>query len=498
MTFTNTFSTYPIFFIALGSIPLFLLYRLICNTLLSPLRQFPGPRLARVTDFYRAWISRSGHADDYYRHWHDQYGAAVRVGTNAISVSDPSLIGTIYATKAAWLKSEMYRPNDILLDGRRISNIFNTADKAFHARISNPIRGLWSNTKILEVEPLVDETIELFTHTLEERFGDGEVCDADRWLEYFSWDVMSNTAFGKHHGFVEEGRDVKDMLSISEQGLKYFAFVSQVPWLDAFLDKNPVLRLGPQPLVEGYLACGKVYQNYLQDLESGKALKGSQTHFMDKYTCLKVTTDVADDNQIMGWLMVNMVAGGDSTAGVCRSIIYWVAKHPAVYKRLRNELDKHVTRLPAQYKEVRDLPYLSAVIWESLRYTPPVGLMLERVVPEGGLTLPDGRFIPAGVKVGINPTVTSRDEDTFGAEVDVFRPERWLKKEDESDEDFSKRQRRMMEVTDLAFGAGNRVCMGKPLVRMVLWKVFATLYREFDVGRPVVVFPLLMARLLTA
>lgn len=376
----------------------------------------------------------------------------------------------------------MYKTNDLMLNGQRTPNVFNTHSKAFHSTYSTPIRPFWSNTRILQLEPLIDETVTLFTKQIQERFSDGSVIMVDHWLEYLSWDMSANAGFGKHLGFLEQGRDVKGMISIGEHGVKYFAVLSQIPWLDEWLDKNPVFRIGPKPLLEVYLTGARFYQDYLGDLNNGKALKGSQLHFMDKYTNLKDTHEVANDDQIMAWLMLNIGAGADSTAGAMRSIIYHVAKHPLVYEALREELDGAVTSLPAQHKEVKDLPYLSAVIQESLRFTAPLGLMLERVVPDPGFTLPDGRFIPGGVKIGINPAVVTWDVEVFGTDADTFRPERWLKEEKEDEESFQKRHRRMCEVNDFVFGSGSRGCMGKHLVRMELWKIFATVYSAFDVS----------------
>lgn len=70
----------------------------------SPIRHIPGPFLARLTNVYRAAVSRTGKADQYYRKWNSTYGSAVRVGTNAVSIDDPFLIKVIYGTKDAWLK----------------------------------------------------------------------------------------------------------------------------------------------------------------------------------------------------------------------------------------------------------------------------------------------------------------------------------------------------------------------------------------------------------
>lgn len=70
----------------------------------SPLRHFPGPVAAKFTNIYRAFTVYLGAMDETQRNWHRDYGVAVRIGPKTISLSDPSLIGTIYATKNAWLK----------------------------------------------------------------------------------------------------------------------------------------------------------------------------------------------------------------------------------------------------------------------------------------------------------------------------------------------------------------------------------------------------------
>ena len=46
-----------------------------------------------------------GNIDSVHRDLHHKYGSAVRIGPNCISVSDPKLIRTIYATKNPWIKA---------------------------------------------------------------------------------------------------------------------------------------------------------------------------------------------------------------------------------------------------------------------------------------------------------------------------------------------------------------------------------------------------------
>lgn len=375
----------------------------------------------------------------------------------------------------------MYRPNDVVVNGQRIPNIFNTPDKAFHAKYSTPIRSFWSFTKILEMEPLMDETLREMLAVLTARFVDPKtVCMMDDWLTYYAWDAAANVSFGKQYGFLEQGRDVKGIIGESTAGLKYFAPVSQIPWLDEWLDKNPVWRIGPRPLVNGFVYTVQILTEYQQE---GAEKKKPVDTFLDRYYSLKGQVEFADDNQIINWIMLNVLAGGDSTAGAMRSFAYHIARNPSAQKKLVAELDTAQLSLPAQWSDIKNLGYLNAAVLESHRITPALGLMLEREVPAGGFELPDRRVIPAGTKVGINPCVVTRDVGVFGEDVEEFRPERWLRRDGESDDEFAQRYRRMAEATDLMYGAGSRVCMGKHLAKVGMYKLFATLYSAFDVSR---------------
>ncbi|KAG6017458.1 hypothetical protein E4U43_001143 [Claviceps pusilla] len=458
----------------------------------SPLRAFRGPVVARFTNFWRAFLTALGNVDSTTRGWHQKWGDAVRIGPNAISLSDPSLIKVVYAStsKNAWKKGDMYRVNDVVVNGQRISNIFNTQNEAFHTKFTRPIGGFWSLSKILEMEPLMDETIWTFTNKLGTAFADAtsgaepSLCMMDDWLTYFAWDFAANVSFGRHYGFIEQGKDVEGMIAESTAGLNYFATVSQIPWLDNWLDKNPVLRIGPKPLVKGLLYTVNLVADYQKKLSDGTLERRHVESFIDKYNGLKNVYDFADDNQIVHWLMANILAGGDSTAGALRPIVYYLAKRPEVQVRLQTELQGARLSVPAQWSEVKHLAYLDAVLREAARMSPAVGLMFERQVPAGGFQLPDGRFIPEGTTVGINPTVVTRDVSVFGDEVDDFRPERWLRAPQESVWNYDQRRRQMEEVTDLMFGAGSRACMGKSLAKVEMYKLIATLYTLFHINLP--------------
>ncbi|KAL3491635.1 cytochrome P450 [Aspergillus germanicus] len=458
-----------------------LLSKLIWDAFLSPLRVFGGPIPAKVTNIWRAWQAFNGHIDRNQVQLHRQYGSVVRIGPNALSISDPSMIRVIYSTRNPWKKSEAYRPNDVLLNGQRMSNLFNTQDENWHNQNILPIRNLWRMTKVLEYEPLIDETLKKFVDKLSAKFGGGQVCPADEWIGYFAWDVTANISFGRHYGFIDQEKDVDSLITDSTKGLEYFAPVSQIPWVDHLLDKNPIVRIGPKPTLTGVLYAFKVVAEYQAELKENKVKAGTVDHTLDKYVQLKETyPDMVNDVQIVNWLMLSILAGGDTTSATMRAAVYYLAKNADAYQKLVSELSSASLVLPAQWKDIRDLPYLDGVIRESMRLNPGIAMVFERVAPEGGFTLPDGRYIPAGTKAGINPAVTNRDYAIFGEDADDFRPDRWLKRDDETAEKYEERHRRMNDTCDFVFGGGGRICMGRYLAMLEIKKLIATLYSSFD------------------
>ena len=56
---------------------------------------------------------------------------------------------------------------------------------------------------------------------------------------------------------------------------------------------------------------------------------------------------------------------------------------------------------------------------------PAVGLLMERLVPQGGADV-GGVWLPGGTVIGINPWVAARDKTVYGDDAYKFRPERWL------------------------------------------------------------------------
>lgn len=195
---------------------------------------------------------------------------------------------------------------------------------------------------------------------------------------------------------------------------------------------------------------------------------------------LKIDTDSFDFGRILTSVVTNIVAGTHTVASSLASLFYHVLKNPQVLRELQKELDEANFETPVSFKDVQSLPYLEAAVREIFRIQPAIGLALERVVSDSGLTLPDGRFLPAGTIVGMNAHVLHRNEEIFGPNPDEFVPERWLKQNGEDSNGFQARLA-AMNNSDLTFGFGSRSCLGKNIALLEIYKLAASLLLEYEV-----------------
>lgn len=187
------------------------------------------------------------------------------------------------------------------------------------------------------------------------------------------------------------------------------------------------------------------------------------------------------DDLVLTSCLSMIFAGSETTAITLSSIFYFLVKHPQVYKKLIAEIDEAVQNGTIEdteqnglitWTESQKLPYLDAVIQESFRMHPAPGLLLERVVPVQGIDIL-GQLIPGGTIVGCNAWVLHRRPEIFGADVDIFRPERWT--------DATGERLKEMKATMFQFGAGARTCIGKNISLLEVYKVVPAFLRRFDI-----------------
>jgi cytochrome P450 len=442
------YSTWP-YILAATSIA-FLLIRSITTRYRHDLRKIPGPFLASFSNLDRIWSCAAGDQMNYHLALHAKHGRLVRVGPNHVSVSDGNAIQQLYSISTKFVKSEFYSMFDIKTPAGVASTTFSVRDEAVHKAKKRPVANAFSMSTMRELEPMNDTCSEILTRKLKERIG--QDVDLGTWLHWYAFDVISSITFSNRLGFMEEEKDVGNIIEAIEGRLVYNSIIGQAPWLHKYLFGNPLVSylasaipavavMNSSKFIVDFAA--KQLQRY-----QGKDTGSSELpDMLDRFKRFKDGEQVMSDSELLSHAVSNIFAGSDTTAASLRAIFYFLGRTPLAHDKVLAELDEAVQegRLsdPVTFAEAQELKYFQAIVKEALRMHPAVGLLLERVVPRGGAEV-GGVWLAGGTVVGINPWVAARDKEVYGEDSEIFKPERWL---DASDKDLKAMERNFLAVS---------------------------------------------------
>jgi len=356
-------------------------------------------------------------------------------------------------------------------------------------------------TTLVQYEPFVDNTTNLFLSQTEKIFANGGAeCDFAKWLQYYAFDVIGEITYSKRHGFVEQNKDIDGIVAYLGGLFSYVAPVGQMPILDLLLLKNPLyLMAAKYGLVNATFPVARFAQQrmaerYPRDKDGAilpstePQVNNKQPDLLSKFVQAKIDRPDFMTDTLVTTMAVSMAfAGSETTAISLSSVFYYLLKNPDKMEKLVDELDEKAKEgLFSNYDsglvtwtESQKLPYLDACVKESFRVHPAPGLPMERIVPAQGAEIA-GHHIAGGTIVGCSAWVIHRRPEIFGDDVDAFRPERWLIDETKDKEAEEKRIKEMSGSL-LHFGMGARTCIGKNISLLEIYKLVPSVLRRFEV-----------------
>ncbi|KIJ48234.1 hypothetical protein M422DRAFT_28479 [Sphaerobolus stellatus SS14] len=163
--------------------------------------------------------------------------------------------------------------------------------------------------------------------------------------------------------------------------------------------------------------------------------------------------------------------GTDTTVNMMTTFILAMALFPDVQRKAQAELDHllgHVRLI--EFEDEPELPYISAVCKEILRWHPLLPQGAAHATSEDDIV--GDYFIPKGTAVVGNTWALLRDEADFGPDTDKFIPERFLKP-----------GIRDPALTG-AFGYGRRICPGRHMAHNSLFIIIASMLQVFEISAP--------------
>ncbi|KAI9570434.1 cytochrome P450, partial [Boletus coccyginus] len=146
-----------------------------------------------------------------------------------------------------------------------------------------------------------------------------------------------------------------------------------------------------------------------------------------------------------------------------------MVKNPRIWKRAQAEIDAVLgtDRLP-EYEDRPSLPYVDAIVRETLRWKPVAPLGVPHAVISDDIY--KGYHIPSGATIVPNLWAMSRDETRY-PNPEVFMPERFLDSEGMLNGD---------NPDEFAFGFGRRICPGRHTGDASVWSGVATMLATLD------------------
>ncbi|KAH6670987.1 cytochrome P450 oxidoreductase [Plectosphaerella plurivora] len=434
------------------------------------LSSLPGPLSRSFSSFPRLLSVYRGHSHDDDIALHRRYGSIVRIAPNLVSVSDPRELRTIYRAGSTFRKGSFYSVVEAYDDEGLVPDPFVITNREHHARLKRGAAGAYSLSSMVRLEPYVDDVTRRLVQKLKGVAAKGQALDFAPLLQAYAMDAVSALTLGKDFNHMDAG-DHLGFLRASAVINAYLAIIGQIPCCHRFLLGNSLLARYFD-CTEGNEQLFALIEREMDESRNRPDANGPMTFLQRLVGQQNNSPSSINDREIITNCFNNLGAGSDTTAIALRSIIYHTLRNPEAHRRLVEEVRCTFSHGDISFATANKLPYLGAVIKESLRLHPSVGMMLVRVVPNGGATI-CGKHLSAGVEVGINPWVLHRDPQVF-PDPDLFVPERWLP--EVSDEDRLKQMNRSW----IPFGHGAHTCSGRWSSWMEMYKLTATLFFHFD------------------
>ncbi|KAI1842150.1 hypothetical protein JX265_005727 [Neoarthrinium moseri] len=385
----------------------------------NPLKAYPGPFLARLTNGYAGWHAIKGDIHLVTYRDHLKYGPVVQQAPNRLVFNTLTAIQDIYLNPRV-AKARIYANARF----RNTPSVFTALDRADHRRRRRVVGQAISERSMREFEPTMMSQIDVFLVQLLHSSRQGQVVEMTSRCKWLAMDVIGLLAFGA------------SWKTQTEETLRFLPKV--------FAALNP-----------------RVYM-FMNWPKTHKIDPGVQWLVRGRIERFRGTTTATAMCTIFYYLSRNPSAYARLASEV-RTTFSWGSE-------IRNGQD------------LTGCKYLRAVIDESMRICPPTpGVMWRERDPLSNEPLVvDGHVIPPGTLVGVGTYSLMHNPDYF-PEPFAFRPERWLEGDAETPE--QKETRANMRRAFIPFILGDRSCAGKAVAYLEMSLTVAKTMWYFDFER---------------
>ncbi|TDZ19584.1 Cytochrome P450 monooxygenase sdnT [Colletotrichum orbiculare MAFF 240422] len=422
---------------------------------------------------------------------HRQYGSVVRVGPNEVWFDSVDAFKHIYRAGSGYEKSDFYLstalqrpeisftpfPEFASPDTLDLLSERHTSRYRLQRRLIGP---LYQTNHLKRHEPALDAVLSRVVATL--RSLDGAEVDLKMWMHIIAVESLSAIVLSWSPNYLRDKTDHsssthgylgwrrKSVFGLFPLVFKAELFSKRIG--RTFANLWRITYAAPRnfkPFFTGvYRQISRRVTTALSDKPVPK--KEQKTDFLSDLIQLHRDKPEFNETYLRRMATTNFGAGHETMCSALTSVMAMIGSHPDVQRRVSKEV-RSAPDDPKTYDNAIRLSYTQAAIKEAQRLYPVLGMSLPRTVPPEGLSVHD-RLFPPGVTVGCNPVSLHRNTAIFGMDAEDYNPDRWL--EDD-------RNARSMDRFNLTWGGGGRMCPGRHLAELVVYKTIPALMEHFDV-----------------
>ena len=349
--------------------------------------QFPGPFLAKISPVWLLVHTFSGKLNERNAAILKKYGSMVRIAPDKILTNDPIILRYMSAPRSNFRRGTFY---DAFSLQPPLKNVLSQKDENLHNSLrAKLIRG-YSGKDLPTLESDIDSNITKLVKLIRAESAAGRPIDFSSLAQYFTLDVLTHIAFSAPVGYLTQNRDVYSYIRTVSDFLQVLELGANSSLVQSILDSPLMAPMRPKPTDKDGMGAMMGMAKRAVSERYGPNSKVEQD-MLGSFVKYGLTQQEAESEA-----MVQVLGGSDSTATAIRMILLYVVTSPAVYAKLRKELDDSEALFNGSLitsANSRKLPYLQACIKEGLRIWPPLQALNSKLSPPGGETV-NGVHIP--------------------------------------------------------------------------------------------------------
>ncbi|KJA28784.1 hypothetical protein HYPSUDRAFT_128183 [Hypholoma sublateritium FD-334 SS-4] len=494
----------------LGLVSFIYLYKLYKRLARTPLSDLPGPD---PESFIAGNLYQflQGQAGDIDLKWQAQYGDIVKFkgafGQDMLLISDPKALQYFYQTAGyTFIKSPERKAMSRSVTGPSIL----VTDEMDHIRHRKIISPAFNFGQIRDYVPVFNyHAAKLATKWKESisESADGQaVLNICEWYAKTSLDTLGIAVFDYHFGSLDNDENklgkaysnlcIDGFAALTKKEITAQAVTSIIP--PKVL--SYLMKLLPNPRAEklrdtyamGCSVAKELLATKSKEFTDGKGTRDIMSLFI-RANASSAQASRLSEEEMIAQILTLILAGYDSSGSTLVWTTLELARHPEVQAKLRREVRQKAREIHERGDiefsavDLEALPYLEAVLKESLRFHPvsynhyrepakDTVLPLSKPITTRTGKVINEIIVPKGTKMVTSVNGYHRHPDVFGPDANTFNPDRWL--------DNKARMEKQVSVgmygNLLSFSGGVRSCIGWRFAVLEIQALLVEMVNQFE------------------